>query len=125
MVPLKYLSNFWKTPEIFVVNYEINLISNWSAEDCVISSAAEEMDFPITDAKICIPSKFMKTFVKLSSNFVGDPNDENYFPRKLLLTNTQIAKLRKVFGNNSSANVKLSATHWHKMGYSGGILGRI
>ena len=35
--------------------------------------------------------------LKLSSNVVGDSNDENYFPHKLFLTNTQVSKLRKAF----------------------------
>ena len=32
MVPLKYLSNFWRTLEMPLINYEINLILNWSAK---------------------------------------------------------------------------------------------
>ena len=39
---------------------------------------------------------------------VGDSKDENIFPHKLLLTNAKVSKLRKVFANNSSANIKLS-----------------
>ena len=35
--------------------------------------------------------------LKLSSNVVGDSNDENSFPYKFLLTNTQVSKLRKAF----------------------------
>ena len=35
--------------------------------------------------------------LKLSLNVVGDSNDENNFLHKLLLTNTQVSKLRKVF----------------------------
>ena len=34
--------------------------------------------------------------LKLSSNVVGDSNDENNFPHKLLLTNTQVLKLLKL-----------------------------
>ena len=52
--------------------------------------------------------------LKLSSKVVGDSNDENNFPHKLLLINTQVSKLRKVFANNSSANIKLSKTQLHK-----------
>ena len=48
--------------------------------------------------------------LKLSSNVVGDSNDENSFPHKLLLTNAQVLKFRKAFANNSSANIKLSKT---------------
>ena len=46
--------------------------------------------------------------LKISSNIVGDSNDENNLPHKLLLTNTQVPKPLKAFTNNSSANTKLS-----------------
>ena len=61
--------------------------------------------------------------MKLSSNVVGDSNDDNNFPHKLLLTDTQTSKLRKGFANNSSVNIKLSKTQLHKKGQSGGFLG--
>ena len=61
--------------------------------------------------------------MKISSNVVGDSNDENSFPHKLLLTNTQVLKLRKDFSNNSSANIKLLKTQLDKTGQSGGYLG--
>ena len=35
MVPLKYLSNFWRTLEMPLINCEVNLILTWSA-NCVI-----------------------------------------------------------------------------------------
>ena len=35
--------------------------------------------------------------LKLSPNIIGDSNDENNFPYKLLLSNTQVWKLRKAF----------------------------
>ena len=62
--------------------------------------------------------------MKISSNVVGDSNDENNFPHKLLLINTQISRHRKAFVNYSSDNIKLSKTQLHKMGQSGGFLGR-
>ena len=37
MVPLKYLSNFWRTLEMPLINCEINLFLTWS-ENCVIPS---------------------------------------------------------------------------------------
>ena len=52
---------------------------------------------------------------KISSNVVGDSNDENNFQHKLLLTNTQVSRLRKAFANGSSA----------KIGQSGEFLGRL
>ena len=71
--------------------------------------------------------RFLKDmkFLKLSSNVVPDSNDENNFSHKLSLTNTQISKLRKAFGNDSSANIKLSKTILHKIGQSGGCLDRL
>ena len=63
--------------------------------------------------------------LKISSNVVGDSNNENNFPNKLVLTNTQVSKLRKAFANGSSANIKLSKTQMHKIGQSGGFLGRL
>ena len=62
--------------------------------------------------------------LKISSNVVGDSNDENNFPHKLLLTNTQVSKLHKAFSNGSSAYIKLSITQLHKIGQSGEFLDR-
>ena len=56
---------------------------------------------------------------------IGNPNDETNFPHKLLLTNTQVANLRKAFANNSPVNIKLSQTQLSKVMQSGGFLGRI
>ena len=66
-----------------------------------------------------------KIILKLSSNVVGDSNDVRNFPHKLLLTNTQVSRLRKAFVNNSSANIKLPKTQLHKIGQSGEFLGRL
>ena len=54
--------------------------------------------------------------LKISSNVVGNSNDENNFLHKLLLTNTQVSRLCKAFANNSSANIKISKTQLHKKG---------
>ena len=48
--------------------------------------------------------------LNISSNVVGDSNDENNFPQKLLLTDTQVSKLCKDFENDSPASIKLSKT---------------
>ena len=63
--------------------------------------------------------------LKLSSNCIGNSNDENNFPHKLLLTNIQVSRLSKAFENGSSAVIKLSKSQLHKTGQSGGFLGRI
>ena len=46
--------------------------------------------------------------LRLSSNMIGD--NENNFPHQLLLTNRQVANIRKAFANNSSIDIKLSKT---------------
>ena len=38
IVPIKYLSNFWRTFEMPLINCEITLFLTWS-ENCIISSA--------------------------------------------------------------------------------------
>ena len=43
----------------------------------------------------------------------------------LLLTNTQVSRLRKAFQNNSSADIKLLKTQLHKIVLSGEFLGRL
>ena len=63
--------------------------------------------------------------LKISSNVIGDSNDENNFPHKSLLTNTQVSRLRKAFENGSSANIKLSKTQLHEIGQSGRFLGTL
>ena len=59
----------------------------------------------------------------LSSNMIGD--SEINFPHQLLLTNRQVANIRKAFANNSSIDIKLSKTQLSKMIQSGGFLGRL
>ena len=45
--------------------------------------------------------------LRLSSNMIGNSNDETNFPHELLLTNRQVVNLRKAFANNSSTDIKL------------------
>ena len=63
--------------------------------------------------------------LKILSNVIGDSNDENNFRHKLLISNTQVSRLRKAFANNSLANIKSSKTKLYKIGQSGGFLGRL
>ena len=52
-------------------------------------------------------------------------DNENNFPHQLLLTNRQVANIRKAFANNSSMDIKLSRTQISSMIQSGGFLGRL
>ena len=56
----------------------------------------------------------------ISSNMVGNSNDNTNFPHELLLTN-----IRKAFANHSSVDIKLSKTQLSKMIQSGGFLGNL
>ena len=71
-MPLKYLSNFWRTLDMLLINCEINLTLTWP-ENCVLTSKAirdEDPDanpavaatdnptnpeFKITDTKLYVP----------------------------------------------------------------------
>ena len=61
--------------------------------------------------------------LRLSSNMIVD--DETNFSHKLLLTNRQVANLRKAFTNNLSTDIKLSKTQLSNMIQSEGFLGRL
>ena len=63
--------------------------------------------------------------LRLSSNMVGNSNDNTNFPHKLLLTNRQVANIRKAFAKNISTDIKLSKTQLSKIIQSVGFLGRL
>ena len=60
IVPLKYLSNFWRTLEMPLVNCEVNLILTWS-KDCVITNSTGEGKFTITETKLYVPVLTLST----------------------------------------------------------------
>ena len=72
VVPLKYLSNFWRSLNITLINCEVELILNWFKNCVLISKATREADydadpavyeidnpenatFRITDTKLYVP----------------------------------------------------------------------
>ena len=63
--------------------------------------------------------------LRLSSNVIAHSDDESNFSHKLLLTNRQVAYLRKAFANYLPADIKLSKTQLSKMIQLGGFLGRL
>ena len=63
MVPLKCLSNFWRTLKMLLINYEINLDLNWS-KNCIIvitDLADQVITLPITDTKCYVPVVTLST----------------------------------------------------------------
>ena len=56
---------------------------------------------------------------------VGNSGDNTNFPHELLLTNRQVANIRKAFANNLSTDIKFSKAQLSKMIQSGGFLGKL
>ena len=67
MVPLKYLSNFWRTLEMPLINCEVNLILTWSS-NCVITDSNSAATFAITDTKLYVPVVTLSTQENTSNN---------------------------------------------------------
>ena len=57
MVPLKYLSNFWRTLEIPLINCKIELILTWSINCVVIYTNVDDQvpTFTITETNLYVP----------------------------------------------------------------------
>ena len=65
IVPLKYLSNFWRTLEMSLINCEVKLVLTWSA-DCVIiytdvSDENQVSKIEITETNLYIPVVTLST----------------------------------------------------------------
>ena len=82
MVPLKRLSNFWKTP---LINCEINLDLNWFKKCVIVAPDVTDQGptFLITDTKLYVPlinstQDNAKLLKQLKSGFKGTINWNNY-----------------------------------------------
>ena len=73
MVPLKYLSNFWRTLELSLINCEINLTLTWSTNCVIVSSnvANQNVTLEITDTKLYVPVVTLSTQDNPSAIKVG------------------------------------------------------
>ena len=90
VVPLKYLSNFWRSLEIRLINCKAYLELNW-IEDCILSIAWNSAKFEITDAKLHIPIVTLST--KDNANLAKQLNEG--FKRSVYC-NSYETKLAKV-----------------------------
>ena len=63
MVPLKYLSNFWRTLEMPLINCELELILDWSASCVIICTnvANQVPTFTITETILYVPVVTLST----------------------------------------------------------------
>ena len=93
MVPLKYLSNFWRTLEMPLINCEINLILTWSTNCVIVSTnhANQNATFAITDTKLYVPEVTLPTqdnsklLQQLKSSFKRVINWNKYLSKSCLL----------------------------------------
>ena len=60
MVPLKYLSNFWRTLEMPLINCEICLQLKWS-KNCILVAANQNPEFKRIDTKLYVPVVTLST----------------------------------------------------------------
>ena len=60
VVPLKYLSNFFRSLEMPLINYKIHLELNWT-KDYIMSSVAGATTFKITSTKLYAPIVTLST----------------------------------------------------------------
>ena len=90
MVPLKYLSNFWRTLEMPLINCEVNFILTWSST-CVTTESNGAGTFAITDTKRYVPVVTLSTqentkfLQQLKSGFKRVINWNKYLPKPELL----------------------------------------
>ena len=63
MVPLKYLSNFWRTLEMPLINCEVHFILTWSSTCVIIATNIQNQNatFAITDTKLYVPVVTLST----------------------------------------------------------------
>ena len=93
MVPLKYLSNFWRTLEMPLINCEVNLTLTWSS--CVITNSNGAGTFAITNTKYYVPvvtlsaQENTKLLQQLKSGFKRVINWNKYLSQPELLARNQ------------------------------------
>ena len=135
-VPLKYLSNFWRSLEMPLINCKVELSLKWY-ESCLLT-VANTATFEITDAKLYVPivtlsiednSKLSKLLnegfkrpiywneYKVNPNKIveiADVNDEKYI-RELLASSCQgVKRLFVLAYNNTAGNDQVSVDSYKK-----------
>ena len=60
VAPLKYLSNFWRSLEMPLINCKVELSLTWNP-NCVLSNLVGNSTFTITDAKLYVPVVTLST----------------------------------------------------------------
>ena len=61
MITLKYLSNFWRTLELPIINCEIELILTWSRNYVIISTDVANLIYNNRENSLCSSSYFINS----------------------------------------------------------------
>ena len=86
-VPLKYLSNFWRSLEMSLINCKVHLELSWT-KNCVMSNVVGVTTFKITNTKLYVPivtssSKNNAKLVKLLEEGFNRPVYWNEYQAKI------------------------------------------
>ena len=104
VVPIKYLSNFWRLLEMPLIKCKVHLELNW-IEDCILCSAGGSANFKITDAKLHVLIVTLST--KNNVNLAKQLSDG--FKRSVYWNNYQ-AILPKVINKRTNIYESFSAS---------------
>ena len=89
MVPLKYLSSFWRTLEMLLINCEVNLILTWSAGCAIIYTdvANQIPTFTITEKSLMFQFLLYQNYylAQLQSGFKRTTSWKKYLSKPVLL----------------------------------------
>ena len=93
MVPLKYLSNFWRILKMSLINCKVNLILTWSANCVIIYNVVANQipTFTIAGTNLYVPVVTLSTqdnaklLPQLKSSFKRTISWNKYLPKQELL----------------------------------------
>ena len=105
ILPLKYLSNFWRTFEMPLINCEVNLILTWSSTCVLIATNIpnENATFAITYTKVYVPvvtlstQENIKFLQRLKSGFKRIINWNKYLPNLNHLVEPSFQGVNRLF----------------------------
>ena len=99
VVPLKYLSNFFRSLEMPLINCKIKLNLTWKKE-CVLSTGAGEAVFIINDTKLSVPVVTLSK--EDTKDFIEQQNKG--FQRSIYWNEYKTKEINATVDNNNPAN---------------------
>ena len=99
VVPLKYLSNFFRSLEMPLINFKIKLNLTWKRE-CVLSTDAGDAAFIINDTKMYVPVVTLSK--EDNKDFIEQQNKG--FQRSIYWNEYKTKEINATVDNNNPAN---------------------